>query len=75
MSFDSAKAIAACRREASLCRKHLAKGSPPRFWRRRLEAAAKQLEAAAAILRMQIVAIDRDYRERLYGSDDKVVKP
>lgn len=57
MAFDSTMAIDAARREVALCQRQLDIGSSPDFWRRRLDRAAKQLEAAAAILRTQLAAM------------------
>ena len=54
---DSTAALAGARVEVSRCRRALDGGSPPRFWFRRLTEAAKRLEAAAAILRMQAESI------------------
>jgi hypothetical protein len=58
MSSDITKAIAAAKEEANLCRRMLAKGSPPAFWRDRLESYAEQLRSASDILRAQAEAIE-----------------
>lgn len=57
MPFNPLDAIAAARHEVTRCQQSLDRGASPDAWLRRLEHAAKQLEAAAAILRMQIAAI------------------
>lgn len=57
ISFDPTAALDAARKEVALCQRQLDQGSSPDFWLRRLDRAAKQLEAAAVILRMQIAAI------------------
>ena len=49
------------RRAVQRCRAHLEVGSRPAWWRAQLERSAKLFEAAAVILRMQIIAIDAEY--------------
>ena len=58
---SAAKAPADAQRVVKRCRLHLDKGSPPAWWRSQLERDAKQWEAAAVIVRMQIIAIDAEY--------------
>lgn len=55
--LDSLATLRAARVEAVRCARAIEKGGAPAFWRNRLETAAKQLEAAAAILRMELAAI------------------
>lgn len=57
MSGDSLDAVRSARLEARRCQRAVDGGSPPDFWTKRLTAAAKQYEAAAVILRMQIAAL------------------
>lgn len=49
--------LAGVRREVARCQRAIDRGSPRDFWIRRLENGAKVIEAAAAILRMQIAAM------------------
>lgn len=51
--------IAEARTEVRRCQRALDSGSPPYFWWKRLDKAARDLEAAAAILRMQQCAVER----------------
>lgn len=48
----------ACRTEVARCKRSLAGGGDPAFWRRRLLWAAERYERAARVLRDQIDAID-----------------
>lgn len=56
--------LAACRREVRRCQAAVDNGYPPAMWIRRLGDGAKKLEAAAAILRMQIAALESEERRR-----------
>lgn len=49
--------ISLARLEVRRCQRNVDAGGDCAFWMRRLESAAKRLEAAAAILRMQIAAL------------------
>jgi hypothetical protein len=51
------ESIAAARREVRRCQSNLDAGGSREFWLKRLDTAARQFEAAAAILRMQIAAM------------------
>lgn len=55
--MSALEAIKACRREVTRCQWNLVAGGDPEFWRKRLTDAAKQYEAAAVILRMQIATL------------------
>lgn len=46
------------RTEVLRCQRNIDRGGEPDFWIRRLTSAAKVLEAAATILRMQIAALE-----------------
>ena len=54
---DSIAALAAAQREVFRCQRALSRGTPVRFWIKRLEDAAKRYEAAACILRMQLMTL------------------
>lgn len=55
--MNSRDALKAARIESARCARHVNPGTR-KFWLKRLEQAAKQYEAAAAILRMRMHAID-----------------
>lgn len=55
--LDSLGVLRAARVEAVRCARAVEKGGSPAFWRNRLETAAKQLEAAARILRMEMESL------------------
>jgi hypothetical protein len=57
--MTSLDALAHVRREVARCQRNLAAGGRAEFWRKRLGDAAKRFEAAAAVLRMQLAAMDR----------------
>lgn len=50
--------VETARREVERCRSEVDRGSPREFWIKRLDEAAKRYEEAAAILRMQIAAMN-----------------
>ena len=54
---DSIAALAAAQREVFRCQRALSRGTPVKFWVKRLEDAAKRYEAAACILRMQLMTL------------------
>lgn len=55
---DPLLSLSACHREVARCRRNLDIGGSVDFWRVRLERAAQQYEACAAVLRMQLAALD-----------------
>ncbi len=55
---DSTAALAAARREVCRCQRAISGGTPVEFWVKRLGDAAKRYEAAACILRMQLVTLE-----------------